>query len=119
MSSRSLIAGLPLLVGSALISLAVLNLVFSEGFFMLEWMGAFLVFYGLSYLGRPRMAMALSGAVLVAGSLGDIVLLGGMTPLNWTMANYMVFVHAILGSLVGNIFRREAVENLRDWRGAF
>jgi len=42
-----------------------------------------------------------------------------MTPVNWTLANYMVFVHAILGSLVGNILRREAVENLRDWRGAF
>ena len=70
---------------------------------MLEWRGAFLAFYGLSYLGGPRMAMALSGAVLVAGSLGDIILLGGMTPLNWTMANYMVFVHAILGSLAGRM----------------
>jgi hypothetical protein len=105
MSSRGLVAGLPLVAGSALISLAVLNLVFSEGFFMLEWMGAFLVFYGLSYLGGPRMAMALSGVVLVAGSLGDIVLLGGMTPLNWTMANYMVFVHAILGSLAGRVMK--------------
>jgi len=105
MSSRSLVAGLPLVAGSALISLAVLNLVFSEGFFMLEWMGAFLVFYGLSYLGGPRMAMALSGVVLVAGSLGDIVLMGGVTPLNWTMANYMVFVHAVLGSLAGGVMR--------------
>jgi hypothetical protein len=105
MSSRSLVAGLPLVAGSALISLAVLNLVFSEGFFMLEWMGAFLVFYGLSYLGGPRMAMALSGVVLVAGSLGDIVLMGGVTPLNWTMANYMVFVHAVLGSLAGRVMR--------------
>jgi len=73
--------------------------------FILEWRGAFLAFYGLSYLGRPRMAMALSGAVLVAGSLGDIVLLGGMTPLNWTMANYMVFVHAILGSFAGRMMK--------------
>jgi len=68
------VAGLPLVIGSALISFAVLNLVFSEGFFMLEWMGVFLALYGLSYLGGPRMAMALSGVVLVAGSLGDIVL---------------------------------------------
>jgi len=70
---------------------------------MLEWRGAFLAFYRLSYLGGPRMAMALSGAVLVAGSLGDIILLGGMTPLNWTMANYMVFVNAILGSFAGRM----------------
>jgi len=111
MSSRGLVAGLPLVAGSALISLAVLNLVFSEGFFMLKWMGAFLVFYGLSYLGGPRMAMALSGAVLVAGSLGDIVLLGGMTPLNWTVANYMLFVHAILGSLAGRMMKELPVGN--------
>ena len=96
-------AGLPLVAGSTLILMAVLNLVFSEGFFMLEWMGAFLTLYGLSYLCGPRMAIALSGAVLVAGSLGDIVLLGGMTPVNWTITNYMVFVHAILGSLTGRV----------------
>jgi hypothetical protein len=28
-----------------------------------------------------------------------------MTPLNWTMANYMVFVHAILGSLAGRMMK--------------
>ena len=105
MSSRSLVAGLPLVAGSALISLAVLNLVFSEGFFMLEWMGTFLALYGLSYLCGSRMAMALSGAVLVAGSLGDIVLLGGTTPINWIMANYMLFVHAVLGSIAGRVIR--------------
>lgn len=98
-------AGLPLVVGSALISLAVLNLVFSEGFFILEWMGAFLALYGLSYLCGPRVAMTISGVVLVAGSLGDIVLLGGMTPVNWIMANYMLFVHTVLGSLAGGVMR--------------
>lgn len=108
MYSRSLVAGLPLVAGSALISLVFLNLVFSEGLFMLEWMGAFLVFYGLSYLGGPRMAMTLSGAVLVAGSLGDIILLGGMTPINWTITNYMVFVHASLGSLAGQMIRERS-----------
>ncbi len=41
MSTKGLVAGLPLVAGSALISLAVLKLVFSEGFF-LEWVGAFL-----------------------------------------------------------------------------
>ncbi len=105
MSSRSLVAGLPLFAGSALISLAVLDLVFSEGFFMLEWMGAFLALYVLSFLCGPRVAMTISGAVLVAGSLGDIILLGGMTPINWTMTNYMVFVHAILGSLAGRMMK--------------
>jgi len=99
------VAGLPLVAGSALISLAVLNLVFSEGFFMLEWMGAFLALYGLSYLFGPRTAIIISGAILVAGSLGDIVLLGGMAPVNWIMANYMLFVHAVLGTLAGRMMK--------------
>jgi len=77
MSSRGLVAGLPLVAESALILMVVLNLVFSEGFFMLEWMGAFLVFYGLSYLVGTRPTLPIAGAVLVAGSLGDIILLGG------------------------------------------
>jgi len=105
MSSKSLVAGLPLVSGSALISLAILNLVFSEGFFMLEWMGVFLALYGLSYLCGPRLAIILSGVVLVSGSLGDIVLLGEMAPINWIMANYMLFVHAVLGSIVGRVIR--------------
>ena len=50
MSSRSLTAGLPLAAGSIMISIAVLNLPFPEGAFIMEWMGAFLAFYGLSYL---------------------------------------------------------------------
>ena len=82
MSSRNLIAGLPLATGSALISLSVLEIVSSEGSFILEWMGAFLAFYGLSYITGSRVAITLSAAVLVAGSLGDITLIGGLTP--WT-----------------------------------
>jgi len=103
MSSRNLVAGLPLVTGSALISIAVLKIVSSEGAFILEWMGSFLAFYGLSYLIGPRMSMALSGVVLIVGSLGDIILLGGLTPLNWTLANYMVFIHSTAGSLAGHI----------------
>ena len=103
MSSRNLIAGLPLVTGSALISIAVLEIVSSEGAFILEWMGSFLAFYGLSCLIGPRMSMALSGVVLIVGSLGDIILLGGLTPLNWTLANYMVFIHSAAGSLAGHI----------------
>ena len=101
MSQKGVIFGLPLVAGSALISVAVLNFAFSEGAFILEWMGAFLAFYSLSYLFGPGRAMAFSGVVLVAGSLGDIILLGGMTPVDWTLANYMVFIHAALGSLSG------------------
>ena len=103
MSQRGLIAGLPLVAGSVLISVAVLGVAFSEGAFMLEWMGAFLAFYGLSYLAGSRMAVALSGVILVAGIVGDIVFLGGMTPINWILTNYMVFIHAALGSLTGQI----------------
>ena len=105
MSSRSLTAGLPLAAGSIMISVAVLNLPFPEGAFILEWMGAFLALYGLSYLAGSRVAISLSGAVLVAGSLGDMALIGGLNPLNWIMVNYMVFVHAALGALAGRAMR--------------
>ena len=107
MSSRTIIAGLPLATGSALISLAVLKIVSSEGAFILEWMGAFLAFYGLSYILGARASMSLSALVLVVGSLGDILLLGGLTPLNWTLANYMVFIHSAAGSLTGHIVLAE------------
>jgi len=105
MSSRKLVAGLPLVTGSALISIAVLKIVSSEGAFILEWMGSFLAFYGLSHLIGPRRSMALSGVVLIVGSLGDIILLGRLTPLNWTLANYMVFIHSAAGSLAGGAVR--------------
>ena len=101
MSSRSLVAGLPLATGSALISVAIIA--FPEGAFIMEWMGAFLAFYGLSYILGARAAMILSTVVLVAGSLGDIVFLGGLTPVNWTVANYMVFIHSAAGSLTGQM----------------
>jgi hypothetical protein len=106
MSQRGLVVGLPLVAGSALISIAVLNVAFSEGAFMLEWMGAFLAFYGLSCLIGPRRAVALSGVILVVGIVGDIAFLGGMTPVDWTLANYMVFIHAVLGSLTGQIITK-------------
>jgi len=108
MSSREIVAGLPLATGSALISVALLNSTPLEGAFILEWMGAFLTFYGLSYLTGPRTSIALSGAVLLAGSLGDMILLGGLTPLNWTLVNYMVFVHSAAGALMGQAVKRVA-----------
>ena len=107
MSSRSLTAGLPLVAGSIMISIAVLNLPFPEGAFIMEWMGSFLALYGLSYLAGPRVSIALSGAILVAGSLGDMTLLGGLNPVDWIMVNYMVFIHATLGSLAGRAMRED------------
>jgi len=105
MSSRSLTAGLPLATGSIMISIAVLNLPFPEGAFIMEWMGAFLALYGLSYLAGSRVAITLSGVVLVAGVLGDIILLGELTPVSWVITNYMVFVHAVAGSMAGHMLR--------------
>jgi len=88
-----------------MISIAVLNLPFPEGAFILEWMGAFLALYGLSSQAGSRGAISLSGAVLVVGSLGDMALIGGLNPLDWVMVNYMVFVHAALGALAGRAMR--------------
>ena len=105
MSSRGVGAGLPLFAGSIMISVAVLNLPFPEGAFIMEWMGAFLALYGLSYLKGSRVALTFSGAALVAGSLGDMTLLGGLNPVDWIMVNYMVFIHAALGALVGHMMR--------------
>lgn len=105
MSSKGVVAGLPLVAGSIMISVAVLNLPFPEGAFIMEWMGAFLAFYGLSYLVGTGPVLPIAGTVLVAGSLGDMTLFGGLNPLDWIMVNYMVFIHAALGSLVGHMMR--------------
>ena len=102
-SSRILNAGLPLVAGSALISIAISNIAFSEGAFIMEWIGTFLAFYGFSTLTGTRIAISLSGVILVAGIIGDIVFLGGMTPVDVILANYMVFIHAALGSLTGKM----------------
>ena len=108
MSSRKLVACLPLAVGSALISVAIVPLMlFGAGAFVLEWVGSFLAFYGLSYLAGTRISLPLAGVVLVAGSLGDMMLLGGLTPTGWALTNYMVFIHAIVGSLTGNLVREK------------
>lgn len=106
MSSRSLPVGLPLATGSIMITIAVLNLPFPEGAFIMEWMGSFLAFYGLSYLVGTRPVLPIAGAVLVAGSLGDMILLGGLTPAGWALTNYMVFIHSAAGSLAGDMIKR-------------
>lgn len=103
MSPRIFVAGLPLATGSLMISIALLNLPFPQGAFIFEWMGSFLAFYGLSYLVGTRPVLPITGAILVAGSLGDITLIGGLNPLDWIITNYMVFVHAVLGALTGHV----------------
>ncbi len=107
MSAKRFIAGLPLVGGSALISIAVLDLAFPGGAFILEWIGSFLVLYGVSYLAGSRVALSVSGAILVAGSLGDMTLFGGLNPVDWVITNYMVFIHAALGSFLGNLVRAQ------------
>jgi len=113
MSSKGLVAGLPLAAGSVMISIAVLNLPFPEGAFIMEWMGSFLAFYGLSCLVGTRPVLPIAGAVLVAGSLGDITLLGGLNPLDWIMVNYIVFIHAALGALTGQVLMDRIRDNHR------
>ena len=103
----ALTIGLPLITGSSMILIAVLNLPFPEGAFIFEWMGSFLVFYGLSYLIGTRFSLPITGAILVAGSLGDISFLGGFNPLEWILINYLVFIHAVLGTLTGQILKYE------------
>lgn len=41
--------------------------------------------------------------VLIIGSLGDVILLGGLSPLDWILVNYMVFIHSTAGSLAFHI----------------
>ena len=107
MSPRKIVFGLPLAAGSLLISMALLSpTLFKGGSFVLEWMGAFLIFYGLSYLMGTRPVLPLAGAVLVAGSIGDMTIIGGLNPSGWITVNYMVFIHAALGSLAGHMAAR-------------
>jgi len=103
MSPRTFVAGLPLATGSLMISIALLNLPSPQGAFIFEWMGSFLAFYGLSHLVGTRPVLPITGAILVAGSLGDIAFLGGLNPLEWIITNYMVFIHAVLGALTGHV----------------
>jgi hypothetical protein len=97
--SSNRLAVTPLIVGSSLIALAVLR-----QSFLLEWVGAFLSFIGLSYLAGRR-AFPLALVVFGAGSLGDLAFFGGL-PGGWVLTNYMVFIHSCVGSLLGNVLRK-------------
>jgi hypothetical protein len=107
MTSKT-VALLPLAAGSGLISMAVLNLpLFSAGAFVMEWVGALLAFYGLTYLMGAKTVLPIAGAVLVTSSLADAVLIGRLNSTDWVIVNYMVFMHAILGSVAGHIIRAD------------
>jgi hypothetical protein len=77
----------------------------SQAFF-LEWIGIFLVFAGLTYFIGKRITLPLSVIVLVGGSLGDVLFLGNLSPLGWVLFNYMVFIHSLAGSLLGDAIRK-------------
>jgi len=107
MTSKT-VALLPLAAGSGLISMALLNLpLFSAGAFVMEWVGALLAFYGLTYLMGAKTVLPIAGAVLVTSSLADAVLIGRLNSTDWVIVNYMVFMHAILGSVAGHIIRAD------------
>lgn len=108
MPPKDIVACLPLAAGFLLISMAILpSTCFGSGAFVLEWVGSLLIFYGLSYMAGSIPCMSLAGAVLVAGVIGDIKLLGGASPIDWAITNYMVFVHSVLGSFAGPLVRRD------------
>jgi hypothetical protein len=104
--SSKMVALLPLAAGSGLISMALLNLpLFSAGAFVLEWVGALLAFYGLTYLIGAKTVLPIAGAVLVTSSLADAALIGRLNLTDWVIVNYMVFMHATLGSVAGHVIR--------------
>ena len=107
MPTERLGACAPLVTGSALIALAILPASpLGVWAFLLEWAGSFLAFAGISYLAGPTLALPLAGAVLVAGNMGDLVMIGGLNPIDWALVNYMIFIHSAAGSLLGDAIRR-------------
>ncbi len=62
-------------------------------------------FYGLSYLTGVRPTLLLASVVLVAGNIGDVMLVGGM-PFTWGLTNYAVFTHSLIGA-----FLAESIKN--------
>ena len=93
----------PLLLGVLLISLALSPIEPRYAVF-LEWAGAFLAFLALTYAFKPRTAIAMNMIAFLIGSIVDSWLLG-MNPLGWVLTNYMLFVHAFLGSSIGLLLK--------------
>jgi len=92
-----------LLLGVLLISLALSPIEARIAVF-LEWAGAFLAFMALTYAFQPRTAIMMNMIAFLTGSIVDSWLLG-MNPLGWVLTNYMLFLHAFLGSSIGLLLK--------------
>ena len=93
----------PLILGILLISLALSPIEARIAVF-LEWAGAFLTFMALTYAFQPRTAIMMNIIAFLTGSIVDSWLLG-MNPLGWVLTNYMLFLHAFLGSSIGLLLK--------------
>ena len=93
----------PLLLGVLLISVALSPIEARIAVF-LEWAGAFLAFMALTYAFQPRTAIMMNLIAFLTGSIVDSWLLG-MNPLGWVLTNYMLFLHAFLGSSIGLLLK--------------
>jgi len=69
----------------------------------LEWAGSLLAFTGISRLLNAKFALTLASSAFIMGSVGDLLFIKNPSPLNWTLTNYMVFVHALTGTLAGKL----------------
>ncbi|MEM3032410.1 MAG: hypothetical protein QXK39_05815 [Nitrososphaerota archaeon] len=107
MRSKSSVGYVQLVIGSCFVAVSLMFFSYMESqAFFLEWIGTFLVFTGLAYLKGRRMTLPLSIVVLVGGSLGDVLFLANLSPLKWILFNYMVFIHSLAGSFLGDAIRK-------------
>lgn|GEM_PF-2573419 len=104
--SKSSFGYLQLVIGSSFVAVSLMFFSYIEGqAFLLEWIGTFLVFAGLAYFKGKGVTLPLSVVVLVGGSLGDVLFLRDLSPLRWVLFNYMVFIHSLAGSFLGDAIR--------------
>ena len=107
MLSKSSFGYVQLVVGSSFVAVSLMFFSYMENqAFFLEWVGTFLVFAGLTYFTGKRITLPLSVVVLVGGSLGDMLFLRNLSPLRWVLLNYMVFIHSLAGSFLGDAIRK-------------
>jgi hypothetical protein len=105
--SKSSFGYVQLVMGSSFLAVSLMFFGYMESqAFFLEWIGTFLVFTGLTYFMGKKMTVPLSVVVLVGGSLGDVLFLGNLSPVRWVLFNYMVFMHSLAGSLLGDTIRK-------------
>jgi len=96
-------------VGGVLIAVAIMpvNTPYASVAAYLEWAGAFLAFTGFTLLFGLKPSVLLGTAAFIAGSLLDGTFVS-FNPIGWTLTNYMVYVHTVLGVLTGLLMKREA-----------